>query len=111
MSADNAVAMACEPPLATTQPSACAATISISPTALVMGPLSRANACAATPAQSAFVVSVRHIRPSVVAGSSERAPKRANVNGWRGSRKIGWVASASKSSKREAIGSNNRRQR
>ena len=81
MSEASASAIARDPPSATTQPSACPAMINISPMALVIGRSSRENACAATPAQSALACSVRHIRPTMVAGSIAATPKRASVNG------------------------------
>ena len=86
-------------PRATTHPLAWQATISISPTALVIGRSRREKACAATPAQSARACSVRHVRASAVAGSIAPAPKRASVSGWRGTRRTGCEASANKSSK------------
>ena len=106
MSAASASAIARDPPSATTQPSACAATISISPTALVIGRSRRVNACAATPAHSACASFVFQSRATVVAGSIAPAPKRANVNGCRGTRRIGWEASAKRASKRAAGRSN-----
>ena len=81
MSAARARAIDCEPPSATTQPSACPATINISPTALLIGTSRRENACAAAPAHSAVACSVRHSRPTAVAGRSAATPKRANVSG------------------------------
>ena len=88
-------------------PLACPATISISPTALVIGRSRREKACAATPAQSALSLAPSsRAEPASVAGSIAAAPKRASVNGWRGTRRIGWEASANKSSNRDAIGAN-----
>ena len=75
------------------------ATISISPTALVIGRSRREKACAATPAHSALACSVVHVHASVVAGSIAPAPKRASVSGWRGTRSTGCEASANRSSK------------
>ena len=111
MSATNASAIDCEPPCATTQPLAWQAAISMSPTALVIGRSRRENACAAMPAQSALVSSVLHVRATAVAGTSAPAPKRTNVNGWRGTRSAGCEASANRSSKCSVGWSNTRRQR
>ena len=52
-----------------------------------------------------------HARATVVAGSIAAAPKRANVNGCRGTRRTGWEASANNASKCDVIGSNTRRHR
>ena len=107
----SASAIACEPPSATTHPLACAATISISPTALVIGRSRRENACAATPAHSALASRSSTPAPTWSPAASPPAPKRASVSGCRGTRRTGCEASANRSSKCDAIGSNTRRHR
>lgn len=111
MSATRASTMRCVPPSATTQPWACAAAVSVMPTALVSGRSKRQKAWAATPAQSARAWGVDHSRPSVVAGGSTRIPNRTRVTGWRGIRMTGWEMSANRSSKCAATGANTCRQR
>ena len=112
MSAASASAIACEPPSATTHPLACAGDEQHQPDGAGQRTVEAVERVRghAGPERLGLLLPPH---PGQGGGRQHRRRRRSapTVSGCRGTRRTGWVASASRSSKRAAIGPNTRRHR
>ena len=83
-----------EPPRATAQPHVWQAQMSAVPTDELIGRVSGAIACAATPPKSALAWGVRQRLASTVAGEAATSPNRIRLRGWRGRWSTGRIRSS-----------------